>query len=626
MKYIIIGTAGHVDHGKTALIKALTGTDTDRLKEEKARGISIDLGFASLRLGEGITAGIVDVPGHERFLKNMLAGTGGIDMAILVIAADEGVMPQTREHLEMLELFGVKQGVVVLSKVDKVEADWLDLIEEDVKQLLATTFLAKAPCCRVSATNGAGMENLRQVLMEEAAKLPARDSRAPFRLWIDRSFSVKGHGAVVTGSVLSGKAKVGDVVKLYPQDSTLRVRGLEWHGEKVEQVLAGQRAAINLGGEDTADLARGMVLSAPQCGLTSNLWDAIVEWRQPVASGTRIRLHVGTGEFLGRIYYFKEQSTRYVRLMLEKSLAAGLADRGLIRQYSPQILLGGVTLIGPGRKTRKISRARLNLAKIIETGDHVAIIYSVIDDFDCPSTGEEIRRHSGYLQEEVLSVALNKLIANAKIMLAGSYFLTTRLFDEITQQLKALVGQCHKEHPERAGMSKEILRQHLNLKERVFETMLDLWQEKGVIAIRGAEVAIQDFAARHSDWRSDILLKAQMALTNIGMEPVDWQILMREMQLSPEKARATQEILIKEGLLIRIGDLQLYSKTVQDIALRVRSYFVDNPTITVAELRDLLGISRKLAVPLLEYYDTHKYTVREGNIRHPGPKLRELPE
>lgn len=321
MKHIIIGTAGHVDHGKTALIGALTGTDTDRLKEEKARGISIDLGFAALPLGEEVTAGIVDVPGHERFLKNMLAGTGGIDLAMLVIAADEGIMPQTREHLAMLELYGVKYGVVALNKVDKVDAEWLELVEEDVRSFLADTFLAGAPLCRVSAFSGDGIPQLRQTLLAVAEQLPGRDSTAPFRLWVDRAFTVKGHGAVVTGSALSGTIAVGDGLRLYPQADAVRVRGLEWHGKKVERIFAGQRSAINISGVDTEVLERGMALSAPERGQVGGVWDIAADWRREVASGTRVRLHLGTGEYIGRLYFYKDIACRYARLALEKPLA-----------------------------------------------------------------------------------------------------------------------------------------------------------------------------------------------------------------------------------------------------------------------------------------------------------------
>ena len=348
MKYMIIGTAGHVDHGKTALIRALTGTDTDRLKEEKQRGISIDLGFAALELTPELVAGIVDVPGHERFLKNMLAGTGSIDLAMLVVAADEGVMPQTREHLAMLQLYGIRHGLIVLNKIDKVDEEWLELVEEEVRVLVDKTFLTQAPFCRVSALTGAGLTELKQTLIDLASRTAIRDDKAPFRLWIDRVFSVKGHGAVVTGSVLSGRITVGDSASVYPGQKSVRVRGLEWHGQKVEAVVAGQRAAINLAGVEMPELNRGMFLSAPERGQWGLVWDLQVEWLTEVVSGTRVRLHLGTGEYLGRVYRFRNAPAEYVRLVLEESMAAGAGDRGILRLYSPQHLLGGALLIGPG--------------------------------------------------------------------------------------------------------------------------------------------------------------------------------------------------------------------------------------------------------------------------------------
>lgn len=621
MKHIIIGTAGHVDHGKTALIKALTGKDTDRLKEEKARGISIDLGFAALHLGDEITAGIVDVPGHERFLKNMLAGTGGIDMAMLVIAADEGVMPQTREHLAMLELFGVRRGVVVLNKIDKTDAEWQELVLDDIKQLLAGTFLADAPLCRVSAVTGAGLEDLRRALLATAREVTARDTLAPFRLWIDRVFTVKGHGTVVTGSVLSGNVEVGETLAVYTDGSLLRVRGLESHGQKTEYVYAGQRAAINLAGVATENLQRGMVLSSPARGVTGNIWDVEAQWLQEVPSGARVRLHLGTGEFLGRIHHFKDQTADYVRLILEKPLTAGMGDKGIIRQYSPQHLLGGVTMIAPGKKTRKISDTRIKLAKALNAQNIDEIIYCLVADNDQPETGESLKRQAGYLNDKVIDGALSRLVAEKRMIVISNYFLTATLLDNLTQQLKAFVGEYHRAQPDLAGLSKDILRQKLRLQERVFEVLLDYWQKKALIVIRAGEVALGNFAVRHNDWRQNLLKKTQACFDNIGLVSVDWQVLASKLALPPDRAKSAQRILLQEGLIVRIGDMQLYRGTIKNILKIVRQRFVTNQTITVAELRDMLGTSRKLALVLLEYFDLQKYTIREGDIRRAGPKL-----
>jgi len=626
VKHIIIGTAGHVDHGKTALIKALTGTDTDRLREEKLRGISIDLGFAALRLNDELTLGIVDVPGHERFLKNMLAGTGGIDLVMLIIAADEGIMPQTREHLAMLELLGIQHGIVVLSKIDKVDNEWLELVEEDVRQLLSDTFLAAAPFCRVSAFTGAGLEELRLELLTEALKITARDSSAPFRLWIDRAFTIKGHGTVVTGSVLSGSAAVGESLQLYPAGEMVRVRGLESHGSKVENINAGQRAAINIGGTPVAALDRGMALSAPRRGLVSHIWDMIAEWRENITSGTRVRLHLGTGEYLGKIYRFKEQSTRYMRIILEKPLAAGLGDRAIIRQYSPQVLLGGVILIAPSKQSRRLSESRLLLAQALVSQNIKEMIRQLITDIGQPVTTEEIKRQMGYVRDAVVEEGLTSLIADNAVILEGSYYLTRKMVLDWTKQLSDIVGQYHREHPDRGGLSKEILRQKLVLKDRPFEILLTSWQKQGLVTIRGAEVAMQEFAVRHSDWRENLLEKADALLENIGLETVDWKILADKLQLSPDKARAAQEILLREGLLVRVGEMHVYRKTIQNIARLIYDHFTVNSTLTVAQLRDLLGTSRKVALPLLEHFDMHKYTIREGDVRRPGLKLEDLSE
>lgn len=628
MKYVIIGTAGHVDHGKTALIKALTGTDTDRLKEEKARGISIDLGFASLPLADGITAGIVDVPGHERFLKNMLAGTGGIDLVMLVIAADEGVMPQTREHLAMLGLYGVKAGVVALNKCDKVEPEWLDMVEEDIAALLADTFLAAAPRCRVSAVTGAGLTELRQALAAVAAQTPARDSEAPFRLWVDREFSVKGYGAVVTGSALGGAVAIGDGLLLYPSATPVRVRGLQWHGAKVERIYAGQRAAINLGGADSEVPARGMALSSSGRGLVSSAWDVAADWQAdaPAAAGTRLRLHLGTGEWLGRVYYYKDQPARFARLLLERPLAGGLGDRGIVRLYSPQHLLGGVTLLAPCRQSRRLGPERPVLADAWAGGDWPAIVASLAADHGQPLTVEELLRAAGYARESLVREALAAAMAVGSVLRLEEYYLAAGTLAGLTRALTDLVGDYHKAQPDRGGLGREIVRQKLGLKEKAFEILQKHWQEKGVIAASGAEIALRAFADKHSDWRQDLLVKAEATLAETGLAGVDEAVIVEKMGLPADKARAAKDILLRQGALVRVGEILVYRKTIQNIVKVIQRHFAASPTLTVAQLRDLLATSRKIALPLLEYYDLHKYTVRDGDVRRPGPKIHDLSE
>lgn len=626
MKHIIIGTAGHVDHGKTALIKALTGTDTDRLKEEKARGISIDLGFAALHLSEDITAGIVDVPGHERFLKNMLAGTGGIDMVMLVIAADEGVMPQTREHLAMLGLYGVRHGVVALNKADKVEDDWLELVEDDVRGLLADTFLAQAPLCRVSAITGAGLSELRQTLLAVAGKVPARDTQAPFRLWIDRAFTVKGHGTVVTGSALSGTVAVGDTLKVYPGGATVKVRGMESHGQKAERINAGQRTAINLSGSDMEALERGMELSAPARGLTAATWDVIADWREEVPAGTRIRLHLGTAEVLGRLHYYKDLPPRYSRLLLEEPLGAALGDRGIVRLYSPQHLLGGVTLLAPAKPARRLSPRRLELAEALDRHDDREIIEKIIADHGQPISLEDIKRSAGYLPDRLVEEVLENLRTDGVVMVLGSFYLTSAMEAGLVKRLTELLAGYHQEQPDRPGLSKEIARQKLGLKERACEVLLDYWQKQGAVVIAGADLALREFASKHDDWRQNLVSRAEDAFRDIGLTSVDPPLLAEKLGVPADKARAALDILLKEGALHRVGDLVLAKATIEYVAGVVRNHFAANPTISVGELRDMLETSRKVALPLIEFFDQQKYTIRDGDARRAGPRLPDKSE
>ncbi len=626
MKHIIIGTAGHVDHGKSAVIKALTGVETDRLKEEKLRGISIDLGFASLALGERIVAGIVDVPGHERFLKNMLAGTGGIDLAMLVVAADEGIMPQTKEHLAMLQLYGIRQGIIVINKIDKVDEEWLELIENEVREYVSDTFLKEAPCCKVSAVSSAGIPELKKMLASLAEKVPARNSNAPFRLWIDRVFTIKGHGAVVTGSVLSGQTKVGDSLKLFPSETIVRVRGLEWHGEKIDKVSAGQRAAINLAGIEMEQVERGMALSVIERGEVSNVWDIAAEWQQEVASGLRVRLHLGTGEFLGRIYSFKDTDNQYMRLILEQPLAAGAGDRGIIRLYSPQHLLGGVILVAPGRESRRLTATRAALTEAFVRGDDINTVFFRIAESKAVLTRAEIRRQSGYMPDKAVDQAVDKLTAAEQLYCLDKTYIGASVLANLATTATTIIGEFHQAEPDRSGLSKEIVRQKLGLNDKSFEIILAQWLIEGLVVSNGGELAIATHAAQHGDWRQQLVDEAAKALADVGLTNIDSVLLAEKMALSSDKAKIAHDVLTKAGVLIKVGDFFVYSKTMQYIVQVIHRHFQEKQTLTVAELRDILNTSRKTALPLLEYMDMHKYTTRKGDVRHPTLKMLNLSE
>ena len=626
VKYIIIGTAGHVDHGKSAVIKALTGTDTDRLKEEKMRGISIDLGFASMKLSNEFTTGIVDVPGHERFLKNMLAGTGSIDLAMLIIAADEGVMPQTREHLAMLHLYGVQHGIVVINKIDKVDDEWLVLVEEEVELLIKDTFLAHAPLCRFSAVTGEGLHELRESLLAEAKKVAPRDSDAPFRLWIDRVFTVKGYGAVVTGSVLSGTAKVGDSLTLYPSGQQVRVRGTECHDCKVESVFAGQRAAINLVGVDKSEIARGMSLSQDAYGQISSTWDVVTTLEQPIDSGTRVRLHLGTGEFLGRIYSFKDSSHQYMRLILEEPLAASAGDRGIIRLYSPQFLLGSIMLIAPGRKNRIIGKDRMALAQALAEQNVYNIVYQILTVSGGVLSDSEIRRQAGYIKKSQVDQSLSILRLEQKIVMLENYYIAKGALQSITHNCIELLGAFHAAQPERAGLSREVIRQKLGLTDKIFDKIATFWKKESNVVSNGGYFALQEHGEKYNSWLHDLIITSEQVLADSGLTNIDVCMLGEKLNFLPEKAKAAFDILISKGILIQVDNICIYEKTMQYIVNILCQHFKKNETITLAQLRDMLETSRKVALPLLDYLDMNKYTVRIGDVRQAGPKIMNLSE
>ena len=626
MKYIIIGTAGHVDHGKSAVIKALTSTDTDRLKEEKLRGISIDLGFATMELSNEYRVGIVDVPGHEHFLKNMLAGTGSIDVAMLIIAADEGIMPQTREHLAMLQLYGIQCGIVVINKIDKVDGEWLELVEEEVGILLKDTFLAHAPVCRVSAVTGEGISELKVSLLAEAKQVVPRDSEAPFRLWIDRVFTMKGYGPVVTGSVLSGTAKIGDSLILYPLMQQVRVRGTECHGSKINAVVAGQRAAINLVGVDKSELARGMSLSHDAYGQISTIWDVMAMLEQPIDSGTRVRLHVGTGEFLGRIYSFKDSSQQYMRIILEKPLAASAGDRGIIRLYSPQFLLGGIMLIAPGRKKRIIGEIRMALAQALKKQDVYNIVYQILNDSGAVLVGSEIKRCAGYINQSQVDESLLALSVERKIIMLDNYYIATGALRALTNHCMELLSAFHIAQPERAGLSREVIRQRLGIGDKICDKVAAYWKNEGSIVINGGYFALPEHETKYNNWLNDLLARSEQVLADSELTNIDVGLLGKKLNLLPEKAKGAFEILLNAGVLVQVDTICIYWKTMESIIGILHQHFQRNETITVGQLRDLINTSRKVALPLLEYLDMHKYTIRTGDIRRPGMKIKELSE
>lgn len=621
MKHIIIGTAGHVDHGKTALIKALTGVDTDRLAEEKRRGISIDLGFASLALAADLQAGVVDVPGHERFLKNMLAGSGGIDVALLVVAADEGVMPQTREHLAMLQLFGAPCGVIAVTKADKADGEWRELVEQEVRQLTAGTFLAAAPLLFVSAFSGEGLEELRAALEAAARSVPPRDSEAPFRLWVDRAFSVRGHGTVVTGTVLSGAVAPGQVLQWWPAQQEVRVRGVESHGQALPRVAAGQRGALNLGGLEAGLLGRGQVLSGPERLLAACRWDVSLRWHEgEAAPGTRVRLHLGTGEWLGRLWALPEPAAGSLwRLVLEQPLCAAPGDRGIVRLYSPPRLLGGVQLVAPAAR-RGCPPERPVQAAALAAGDAAAYVASLLREDGAVWTEQELRRRCPYWRDGAIRAAL----AQPGVCRLGGGYAWEAALQRRRQGLLDFVAAYHRRHPDRPGPSREEARQHLAA-SRGEEALLAQLLAAGALVASGGEVALPGHAAGSRQRREEALLLLERRLEP-GRLWLEEEELAALLGLEGTPLKAVVEGLLRDGELVRLQGMYVYRKTMQNILLRLQAHFQRHDTLSVAQLRDELNTSRKFALPLAEYLDLHKYTVRRGDLRAATQKIRDLSE
>ncbi len=630
MKHIIIGTAGHVDHGKTALIRALTKIDTDRLKEEKQRGISIENGFAYFDLPSGRRAGLIDVPGHERFIKNMLAGVGGIDIVILVIAADEGVMPQTREHLNIVSLLQVKRGIVALTKADLVEQDWLELVTEQVREELADTFLADAPIIPVSSLTGQGLPALTAEIDRLTEEVEAKDTRAAARLPIDRVFTISGFGTVVTGTLLTGVLSLSDKLEIMPGKTEVRVRALQVHGEKVEKAFAGQRVAVNLAGVDVTDVRRGDVLAAVNTLKTTLMLDARVQVLanapRALQHRTRIRLYIGASEVMGRVVPLEQESVEpgesaLIQLRLEEPIAAAEGDLFVLRYYSPMATLGGGTVLqtNPRKKTR-FKTEQIDALRQMEKGSPqhrlLQMLAAVSDSY--PLREDFIKAHPEINEIEELieqllesEQAVSLTVDKKEILLASSYLQTLEI------QVEEILQRFHRKNPLRLGMAKEELHSRM-LKQtanKTFTALLLIWLSDERIKITGNTVAAYDFKVQLTAEQMSLYREISEKFQAVKFEPPAKSDLLTE-YAKRKDLPAILELMQEEGSLLRLTDEILYNKDNFDQAEQLLfDFFREHTEISLAEYRDLLATSRKYALALLEYFDTAKITQRQGEKR-----------
>jgi selenocysteine-specific elongation factor len=629
VKHLIIGTAGHVDHGKSALIRALTGVETDRFPEEKARGISIDIGFAHFSLPSGRRAAVIDVPGHERFIKNMLAGITGIDLVLLVVAADEGVMPQTREHLDILRLLEIKQGLIILTKKDLVDDDMIALVSEDVREAVKSTFLADAPLLTVSSVTGEGLDTLVALLDPMVEQTDTKDVTAFARLPVDRAFVRPGFGTVVTGTLVGGVIRAGDLMELLPEGSQVRVRGLQVHGEKTERAEAGQRVAVNLAGIERSDVTRGQVLCAPGALQPTSSFAAslhvLESWPKEVPHGLRVHLHTGTSEVLGRILLLDQaellpDQTAYVQIKTEEPVVVGRGDHYILRSYSPVHTLGGGVVIEPHAHYKR-SQAEQALAdlKAKETGGVAGVLAATLAGAGLvPITFAELARRSG-VPAEALAAELAQMTANVR-ELEGGFLIHRRGFGAFITAVSELLSGYFTQFPLRSGLAKEEVRRKLGLGAKEFAALL--LEADGLKEL----VAIRDRIALPG--RQPILNAGQSKLADTLMQVIfeaGYNLLSVVELKERVKARDTEEVLIyltEQGKAVRVGDdLMIDATNLAEGAEAARRFLREHGRITVGQFRDLLGTTRKFALPLLEWMDEQRVTRRSGDERLPGPNL-----
>lgn len=625
--FIIIGTAGHVDHGKTQLVKALTGIDTDRLKEEQERGISVELGFAPLKFSTGISAGIVDVPGHERFVKNMLAGAGGIDLVILVVAADEGVMPQTEEHLDILELLNVQRAVVAITKVDLVDEEWLLLVEDDVQELLDATRFRDAPVIPVSVVTEEGLDDLQAALEKMAQEVVPKHCTGDARLPIDRVFTITGFGTVLTGTLFSGKLHSGDTLEIQPSGLKGRVRSLQVHGQKVEEAWAGQRVAVNLTGVEVNQVHRGDVLVTPGAfpvveRITASLY-LLKRSPRPLKNWQRLRFHLGTKETFGRVRLLDREELQPgddapVQLELEERVVAAIHDRFVVRQYSPMVTIGGGEIIEVGGKRYK--RFRQDVLAGLErklTGTPSTRVAEELRSVKSLVALADLTARTGLGEEDVRRI-LDELQDDGEVLVfdcGGEIFaVPVSLYEDWLQQVQENLSQYHHQFPLRNGYPKEELRsRHFKfLSTRLYQELLERWAGSGEITVDGQSLSLPDFSIKLTPEQENRVKRARENLTEQPFSPPGGEELVRHLAGDLDLLM----YCLQQGMIVKVAeDLYFDQEAVKCAWSTLYSYLDEHGEITVAEARDLLGTSRRYCLPLLEYFDKLKKTRRVGDKR-----------
>ena len=636
MKHVIIGTAGHVDHGKTLLVKALTGIDTDRLVEEKKRGITIDLGFAHLDFEDGTQAGLVDVPGHEKFIKNMLAGAGGIDLAMLVVAADEGFMPQTVEHLGILSLLGIREGLVVITKADMVDPEWVEMIAEDVRERVKGTFLEGKPIMAVSAYTGQGIAELRQHLHKLVKDAAEKNLRTPFRLPVDRVFSVDGFGTVVTGTLIEGSVRKDEIAELVPSGLRAKVRSIQVHGKDTDTACAGQRVAMNLAGLKKTDVQRGDTVARPDTVKTSRMLDVRLQnlknSQRTILTQSQVHFYHGASVMLAKVVLLDRESllpgdSCYAQLRLTEPLASKRGDRFVIRFYSPLETIGGGVILDEAPLRHKAGdSAVLEALAIRESGSGNQKLVQVIAGFGYALPNKQKLCGELNLEEAELQEQLEELVALGKVLeLLPDRYLAASVLDQAWDGCRKLLEAYHTANPLHAGMKLAELRQKLlpGTELAVADGVLAELAAEGRIKRVADRYAMAEFTVhftkRQNAIRDKLLQTYRKADLEVpGVDEVYPMFLPKE----KEDCKQVLESLISSGQLVMLTpQLYYHHQTFDRVLEQTRAFFAEKEELTLAEFRDMLGTSRKYALAVLEYYDRNKMTKKEGDIRRAGVAL-----
>jgi selenocysteine-specific elongation factor len=635
MKHIIVGTAGHIDHGKTELVKALTGINTDRLKEEQERGITIDIGFAFLTVGK-TRFGFVDVPGHERFVKNMLAGVHGIDLVILVVAADESIMPQTREHFDICRLLDVKSGLVAISKVDLVDDELLELVREEVSDFVKGSFLGSAPIVPVSARTGQGLDELKRTLAELAETVQEKNLNALPRLPIDRVFSMRGFGTVVTGTLVAGQLSEGDSVDVLPSDLRASVRGLQVHNAPVKTAAAGERTAVNLQGVGVDQLQRGDVLVPAGRFQATSMLDArlnlLPSSPQPVRNRMRVRLHLGTTEILARVILLDRDElppgdTGLVQFRLEAPAFALPGDRYIIRRYSPQVTIGGGLILdafpkkhGTFRPELERSRSLIDPLSRLENGETAGRLMAWTQQAGRHGLSiNDLAARSGLSDAELERAVADLLTKRQLVDVAAKvrHFITAETRAALQTQMKGLLEQFHQANPLAEGMSREELRQRLlpEVRSEVSSAVINLLAQDGLFKAERDWVALASHQVTLSTGEAQAHERLLKIFADAGYQPPPLEEAAERLGIDLALARKLLHLLVMRRQLVRLGELIFAAEHLKALAEKVRALKSTTAKLDVATFKDFTGVTRKYAIPLLEYLDRQGVTRRVGNDR-----------